>query len=118
MPAIPSAAGLIWSEGSGTRERGRLYMSDRTKHIPGLPNSPSPPPELAKIAKSLTDPDVTRVGLTTTSDGRWALMVRVKPGAEAPIKKVEEASSGYPVIYQDEPDEPPAARPAYPAEGE
>ena len=93
-------------------------MSDRTKHIPGLPKSPSPPPELAQVAKSLTDPDITRVGLTTTSDGRWALMVRVKSGTEVPIKKVEEACSGYPVIYQDEPDEPPVARPAYPAEGE
>ena len=79
-------------------------MSDRTKHIPGLPKSPSPPPELANIAKSLTDPDVTRVGLTTTSDGAGPWMVRVKPGTEVPIKKVEEARSGYPVIYQDEPE--------------
>ena len=100
-----------------TRER-KFKMNDRKKHIPGLPASPSPPPELAQIAQSLTDPDVTRVGLTTTSDGRWALMVRVKPGTEIPLRKVEEACSGYPVIYQDEPAEPPVARPAYPAEGE
>ena len=93
-------------------------MSNRTKHIPGLPKSPSPPPELGHIAKSLSDPNVTRVGLTTTSDGRWALMVRVKPGTETPIQKVEDSCSGYPVIYQDEPDEPPVARPAYPAKGE
>ena len=93
-------------------------MSDRTKHIPGLPESSSPPPELAQIAKSMSDPDVSRVGLTTTKDGRWALMVRVKSGTEVPIQKVEEACSGYPVIYQDEPDEPPVARPAYPAKGE
>jgi len=93
-------------------------MSNRTKHIPGLPESPSPPPALAQIAKSLTHPDVTRVGLTTTKDGHWALMVRVRPDTEIPIQEVEDVCSGYPVIYQDEPEEPPVARPAYPAAGE
>ena len=93
-------------------------MSSRTTHYPGPPTSPDPPPRLAQIAKSLSHPDVTRVGLTTTTDGRWALMVRVRPDTHIPIQKVEETCSGYPVIYQDEPDEPPIARPAYPDKGE
>ena len=93
-------------------------MKSGKTHIPGIPASPTPPRELARIAKSLNHPDVTSVGLTTTTDGRWALMVRVKPGTEIPIRKVEEVSSGFPVIYEDEPDEPPIARPAYPAAGE
>ena len=93
-------------------------MNDRTTHNPGLPTSPKPPRGLVEIAKSLTHPDVTGVGLTTTDDGRWALMVRVKPSAQTPIREVQETCSGYPVIYQDEPEEPPVARPAYPHRGE
>lgn len=92
-------------------------MSSRTTHVPGRPASPKPQ-RLAEIADSLSHPDVTRVGLTTTTDGRWALMVRVKPGTQIPIREVEQVSSGYPVIYQDEPEEPPVARPAYPGLGE
>ena len=93
-------------------------MSSRTSHIPGLPESPEPPRKLAQIADSLDHPDVTRVGLTTTKDGHWALMVRVRPSTQIPIHEVEKECSGYPVIYQDEPEEPPVARPAYPASGE
>lgn len=93
-------------------------MSSRKTHIPGRPVSEKPPSKLVKISKSLSDPAVTRVGLTTTADGRWALMVRVKPGNSTPIKEVEEACDDYPVVYQDEPEDLPVARPAYPAKGE
>jgi hypothetical protein len=93
-------------------------MSSRKTHIPGVPESDKPPRKLGQIAESLDHPDVTRVGLTTTTDGRWALMVRVKPGTRIPIREVEDASHGHPVVYQDEPDEPPIARPAYPGSGE
>jgi hypothetical protein len=93
-------------------------MSSRDTHIPGRPVSPEPPSKLVEITKTVSDAAVTRVGLTTTTDGRWALMVRVKPGTPIPVKAVEEASSDYPVIYQEEPEEPPVARPAYPARGE
>ena len=93
-------------------------MSNRKTHKPGLPESDEPPRKLTKIADSLNHPDVSRVGLTTTTDGRWALMVRVKPETQVPIREVEDACSGYPVVYQDEPDELPVARPAYPKSGE
>ena len=93
-------------------------MSSRETHIPGVPESDKPPRKLVQLAKSLHHPEVTRVGLTTTSDGRWALMVRIKPSTQTPISEVEDASGGFPVVYQDEPDEPPVARPAYPGSGE
>lgn len=70
------------------------------------------------MADALRHPDVTRVGLTTTGDGDWAVMVRTKPGTVTPIAAIEKAGRGYPVIYEVEPDEPPVARPAYPSRGE
>jgi aminoglycoside phosphotransferase (APT) family kinase protein len=93
-------------------------VSDRSIHIPGLPITPEPPEGLVEIANSMSHPDVTRVGLTATSDGRWALMVRVRPETPTPVEGVEEICREYPVIYQEEPGELPVARPAYPALGE
>jgi hypothetical protein len=73
---------------------------------------------LAEAAASLTHPLVTRAGLTTTADGRWALMVRVKEGTATPVPEVEAASHGHPVVYDVEPRDWPVARPAYPGRGE
>jgi hypothetical protein len=70
------------------------------------------------MADSFSHPAVTRVGLTTTADGRWALMVRVQPGTPIPIKEIAAVCRDYPIIYQEEPQEFPVARPAYPALGE
>lgn len=71
------------------------------------------------MADSLSHPDVTRVGLTTTPEGDWALMVRSKPGTPIPIKEVDALVGGrYPVVYQDDPGRLPVARPAYPGLGE
>jgi hypothetical protein len=89
-------------------------MSKRDTHMPGPPVLPEPPGELVEIVNSLNDPAVTRIGLTTTADGRWALAVRVMPGTAVPVKAVEEAGRGYPVVYQEEPESWPVARPAYP----
>lgn len=93
-------------------------MSKRGIHIPGPPVSPDPPVELVDITNSMSVPEVTRAGLTTTAEGRWALLVRVRPGTPTPVKAVEEICREYPVIYQEEPQELPVARPAYPARGE
>lgn len=85
--------------------------------IPGLPGSPEPPDALARLARSLSHPQVTQTGLTTTHDGRWALLVAVRPGSPVPIAEVERAAEGHPVVYED--DRGPArARGAYPALGE
>jgi hypothetical protein len=87
-------------------------------HRPAPPRHPEPPRELVEAADALRHRDVTRVGLTTTSEGDWALMVRTRPGTPTPIEDVERASKGHPVVYDVEPDEPPVARPAYPSRGE
>ena len=93
-------------------------MNYQSPHIPGPPESPEPPNRLVEIAASLSHPAVTRVGLTTTTDGRWALMVRVQPGTSIPCKDIEAVCNDYPIVYQEEPKEFPVARPAYPALGE
>jgi hypothetical protein len=88
-----------------------------TQHKPARPVTPEPPARLVEIVDSLKHPDVTRVGLTTTSKGEWALMVRVRAGQRTPIADFEARTGGYPVVYMDEPSSPPVARPAYPAKG-
>jgi hypothetical protein len=89
-----------------------------TKHIPGRPASPEPPDGLSKLAESFRHPAVTRVGLTTTAKGEWALLVGVPRGAAVPIDDVERAADGYTVVYDHDADELPVARPAYPERGE
>jgi hypothetical protein len=93
-------------------------MNPQSPHIPGPPESPEPPSRLVEIADAFSHPAVSRVGLTTTADGHWALMVRIRPGTPVPIKEVEAVCGSYPVVYQEEPKELPVARPAYPALGE
>ena len=93
-------------------------MHHQSPHIPGPPESPEPPSRLVEMADSFSHPAVTRVGLTTTAEGHWVLMVRVQPGISIPIKETEAVCSDYPIIYQEEPKEFPVARPAYPALGE
>ncbi len=93
-------------------------MSERSRHVPGPPVSPEPPDGLVELTRSMSHPDVKRVGLTTTADGRWALMVRVRQGTSTPVEGVEELCGEYPVIYVEEPENMPVARPAYPARGE
>ena len=87
-------------------------------HIPGQPKEATPPAGLIEAQKAVSGTRATRVGLTTTHDGDWALMVRIPRGSEWPLPDVEAASGGFPVIYQYEPEQPPVARPAYPDRGE
>lgn len=89
-----------------------------TIHIPGRPVTPEPPDGLRDLADSFRHPGITRVGLTTTAKGEWALFVGVPRGAAVPIDDVEQAADGYPVIYDHDPDDLPVARPAYPDRGE
>lgn len=92
----------------------RLLPTD----IPGRPTSPQPPRRLEGLVGTLRHRDVSQVGLTTTPDGTWALLVQVKPGARTPIPEVETACGDCPVVYRSAPEEVPVARPAYPAIGE
>jgi hypothetical protein len=84
-------------------------------HRPGKPADPKPPDQLLQLAEAIRDPLVRRSGITTTADGRWALYVTVPRDAAVPIPGVESLAGGFPVVYEAEPDEPPRARPAYPA---
>jgi hypothetical protein len=42
----------------------------------------------------------------------------VKAGTPTPIQAVEASCRKHPVVYEEGRDEPPVARPAYPADGE
>lgn len=85
---------------------------------PGAPLSPSPPSDLLKLADSLSHPLVVQSGITTTPNGRWALLVRVRSGVAIPLCEVDQAAGEHPVVYQQAPDSPQVARPAFPARGE
>jgi hypothetical protein len=83
-------------------------------HRPGAPSDPEPPDRLLKLADSIRDPRVVRSGVTTTTDGQWALYVTVPSDAIVPIDGVETHAGGFPVVYEAEPKEPPRAGPAFP----
>ena len=86
--------------------------------MPASPKTPSPPEDLVRLSASLKHPAVTQAGITTTEDGEWALLVKVRPGTTTPLDEVEQTSMGYPVIYAAAPASLPVARPAYPKQGE
>jgi hypothetical protein len=87
---------------------------------PHRPVRGSPPPAVEQAkAVARKRAEVAKVGVTTTSDGRWAVKVWLRNGARPPLDDVETAAgSDVPVVYQSEPDRLPIARPAYPALGE
>lgn len=84
-------------------------------HLPGLPATDAPPERLVALADGVTDPLVTQCGITTTSDGHWALYVTVPANATVPIASVERRAAGFPVVYEAELGEPVMAGPARPA---
>lgn len=84
-------------------------------HCPGAPATPEPPEALLTLADSLSDPLVSQCGVTTTTDGRWALYVTVAADVSVPIATVERRAAGFPVVYEAEPAEPVRAGPAPPA---
>ncbi len=59
-------------------------------YIPGRPTSPEPQ-DLVMLASSIHHRDVNRVGITTTLDGSWALLVVVKEGIIVPIHEIEQS---------------------------
>ena len=85
-------------------------------HRPLPPRSATPPNDLVEIVRGLHHPDIMNVGLTTTNEGEWAAMVRVRPGTRVPLPEIGSRHRGFPVIYQQGSEIPPVARPAYPGE--
>src|SRR4051794_4972692 len=84
-------------------------------HRPGTPSDPEPPDRLVKLAESIQDPLVKQSGVTTTSDGQWALYLTVPGDASVPISHLESQAGGFPVVYEAAPEEPPRAGPAFPS---
>jgi len=93
-------------------------MAQRVHHDPAPPRSPEPPRKLLKLLRELSHPEIMNVGLTTTSEGEWAAMVRVKPGTAVPLPEIGVHHRGFPVVYQEGSATPPVARPAFPGEEE
>ena len=86
-------------------------------HVPAPPREPKPPAVIRRLSENLHHPGIASAGLTTTSSGDWALLVRVKPGVKVPILEIERQVQGHPVVYQTA--RPmPLARPAFPDRGE
>lgn len=83
-------------------------------HRPGAPVTTEPPDRLVALADTVNDPLVTQCGITTTTDGRWALYVTVSANAVVPIASVEQGADGFPVIYEAQLRDPVRAGPAYP----
>ena len=84
-------------------------------HVPGSPATEAPPERLVALADKVTDPLVTQCGITTTTDGHWALYVTVPADASVPIASVERRAAGFPVVYEAELDTPVRAGPARPS---
>ncbi|MCP3402989.1 hypothetical protein [Bradyrhizobium sp. CCGB20] len=87
-------------------------------HVPVPPKSAEPPRGLVEAVNAIAHPDVENAGLTTTTSGEWAAMVRVRRGRPTPIPDVDSQLAGFPVIYETASNEPPVARPAFPDRGE
>ncbi len=76
------------------------------------------PAQLLEACVHVRHPDVTEVGVTRTPDGRWALFVQVRQGTATPLCAIEAMAGDFPVLYEEEPESMPIARPAFPGRGE
>jgi hypothetical protein len=84
---------------------------------PGRPRSATPPDGLIALVDTFKHANVAQVGLTTTEQGEWALLLRVPKGTPTPLEGVT-AKVRFPIVYEEVSDEPAKARPAYPRRGE
>jgi hypothetical protein len=85
---------------------------------PRQPVLSSPPSRLVALADSLHHPAIQQIGLTTTPQGEWALMVTT--AWQTPIAAIEKSAldAGFSVVYEIADDLMAVARPAFPARGE
>jgi len=77
-------------------------------------------PELLRhVSENISHPALKQVGETKTPDGRWALLATVRQGtSRSDLEKIEDMAGEFPVIFEEESDRLPVARPAYPDQGE
>ena len=77
------------------------------------------PQSLRDISETISHPALTQVGETKTQDGRWALLATVRRGTpRSDLQRIEEMAGDFPVVFEEESDRLPIARPAYPEQGE
>lgn len=107
----PRRVKALWIDGISesevlARNKSKASMPPAHARAPCQPKEPSPPPRLAQLADTIAHPLVRRTGLTTTSEGEWALYVTVPEGTSVPLSDLETQAAGFPVVYGTEPDEP------------
>jgi len=77
------------------------------------------PGSLRTLSESISHPALKQVGETKTSDGRWALLATVRRGTPpSDLEQIEKMAGEFPVVFEEESDRLPVARPAYPKQGE
>ena len=77
------------------------------------------PESLRDLTENISHPALKQVGETKTPDGQWALLATVRQGTPpSALEKIKEMAGEFPVIFEEEPDRLPIARPAYPEQGE
>jgi len=77
------------------------------------------PETLRNLSETISHPALKQVGETKTRDGRWALLATVRQGTPPSVReKIEEMAGEFPVVFEEEPEHLPVARPAYPEQGE
>jgi hypothetical protein len=75
------------------------------------------PEELIRVSEeAMKHPDVSKVGITKTPDGRYALLATVRKLTPTPVTEIERIADGFPVIYREEEDRLPVAWPARPGQ--
>jgi hypothetical protein len=77
-------------------------------------------PELLRhLSDTISHPALTQVGETKTRDGQWALLATVRRGTSRPVlEQIKNMAGDFPVIFEEEAESLPVARPAYPEQGE
>jgi hypothetical protein len=77
------------------------------------------PESLRDLSETISHPALKQVGETKTPDGQWALLAVVRHATPpSDLEKIKEMAGNFPVIFEEEPDSLPIARPAYPEQGE
>jgi hypothetical protein len=77
------------------------------------------PQSLRELSENISHPALRQVGETKTPDGQWALLATVRQGTpNSALEKIKEMAGDFPVVFEEESDRLPVARPAYPKHGE
>lgn len=85
-----------------------------------LPASPTddPPIGLIERAGAIKSDKLVFSGVTTTADGRWAILLQVKKGQVVDREEAKMLAGTFPVVVQRDSGEEQVARPAFPDKGE